>query len=250
MLAGCALFPDKYDPTAAWSAARLYREAKDQLNDGNYDQAIKYYESLETRYPYGQFAQQAQIETAYAYFKQNEQASAIAAIDRYIKLHPNGINTDYAYFLKGIVYFNEDQGLLGKISAQDPTERDPKSARDSYDAFKELVQRFPESKYTPDALARMKYLVNALASSEVHVARYYMKRGAYIAAANRAQYALQNYPQTPALEEALLIMVQAYDALGMSDLRNDAERIMRKNFPESAYLKSADSRQEPWWKPW
>jgi outer membrane protein assembly factor BamD len=242
LLAACELSPDKYDPTAGWSATKLYREAKDMLNDGNYDQAIKYYESLETRYPYGQFAQQAQIETAYAYFKQNEQVSAVAAIDRYIKLHPNGTNADYAYYLKGIVYFNEDQGLLGKISSQDPTERDPKSARDSYDAFKELAQRFPESRYTPDALARMKYLVNALAASEVHVARYYMKRGAYIAAANRAQYALRTYPQTPALEEALLIMVQAYDALGMTDLRNDAERIMKRNFPNSAYLKSVDGR--------
>ncbi len=249
LLAACGSSQDKYDPTAGWSAARLYREAKDELNDGNYEQAIKYYESLEARYPYGRFAQQAQIETAYAYFKQNEQVSAVAAIDRYIKLHPNGINVDYAYYLKGMVYFNEDQGLFGKISSQDPTERDPKSSRDSYDAFKELVQRFPESKYTPDALARMKYLVNALAFSEVHVARYYMKRGAFIAAANRAQYALQNYPQTPALEEALLIMVRAYDALGMPDLRNDAERIMRRNFPDSDYLKNADGRQEPWWTP-
>jgi len=155
-----------------------------------------------------------------------------------VKLHPNHPNVDYAHYLKGLVYFNEDLGVLGRVSRQDRTERDPKSARESFDAFKELVQRFPESKYAPDALERMKYLVNALASHEVHVARYYMKRGAYVAAANRAQYALKNYPQAPAQEEALLIMIQAYDVLGMPELRNDAERVLRKNFPDSAQLKS------------
>jgi outer membrane protein assembly factor BamD len=155
-----------------------------------------------------------------------------------VKLHPNHSNVDYALYLKGLVYFNEDLGLLGKVSRQDRTERDPKSARDSFDAFKELVQRFPESRYAPDARARMKYLVNALASHEVHVARYYMKRGAYVAAANRAQYALKNYPEAPAQEEALLLMIQAYDVLGVPELRDDAERILRKNFPDNPQLKS------------
>jgi outer membrane protein assembly factor BamD len=128
--------------------------------------------------------------------------------------------------------------MLGRISRQDRTERDPKSARESFDAFKDLVQRFPESKYTPDALARMKYLVNALAAHEVHVARWYIRRGAYVAAANRAQYALKNYPEAPAREDALLIMIRAYDALGMPELRDDAERILRKNFPDSEQLKN------------
>ena len=182
--------------------------------------------------------EQGQLEIAYAYYKQNEQASAVAATERFVKLHPNHPNVDYAHYLKGLAYFNEDLGLLGRMARQDRTERDPKSARDSFDAFKELVQRFPDSRYAPDALARMKYLVNALASHEVHVARYYMKRGAYVAAANRAQYALKNYPQAPAQEDALLIMIQAYDVLGMPELRDDAERILRKNFPDSVQLKS------------
>jgi outer membrane protein assembly factor BamD len=236
-LAACSL-SDRHDPTAGYSAEKLYREAKEALEGGQYDLAIKRYETLEARFPYGRYSQQGQLEIAYAYYKQNEQVSAVAATDRFMKLHPNHPNVDYAYYLKGLVYFNEDLGLLGKVARQDRTERDPKAARDSFDAFKELVQRFPESKYTPDALARMKYLVNALASHEVHVARYYMKRGAYVAAANRAQYALKNYPQAPAQEEALLIMIQAYDVLGMPELRNDAERILRKNFPDSAQLKS------------
>jgi outer membrane protein assembly factor BamD len=240
-LAACS-FIDKHDPTAGYSAEKLYREAKEALDGGQYDLAIKRYETLESRFPYGRYSQQGQLEIAYAYYKQSEQASAVAATERFMKLHPNHPNVDYAYYLKGLVYFNEDLGLLGKVSRQDRTERDPKAARESFDAFKELVQRFPESKYTPDALARMKYLVNALASHEVHVARYYMKRGAYVAASNRAQYALRNYPQAPAQEEALLIMIQVYDVLGMAELRNDAERVLRKNFPDSAQLKSVLSQ--------
>jgi len=229
LLASCS-FLDKQDPST-WSAEKLYREGKDALDSGQYDLAIKHYETLEARYPYGRYAQQAQLEIAYAYYKQSEQASTVAATERFIKLHPNHPNVDYAYYLKGLAYFNEDLGLFSSVTGQDRTERDPKSARDAFDAFKDLVQRYPESRYTPDATARMKYLVNALASYEIHVARYYMKRGAYIAAANRAQYALKNYPQTPASEEALLIMVQAYDALGMTELKNDTDRILRMNFP-------------------
>ncbi len=250
LLSACGLFPDKSDPTSGWSANKLYTEAKDELNSGNYEQAIKYYETLEARYPYGAYAQQSQIEIAYAYFKQGESASAVAAVDRFVKLHPNHPNVDYALYLKGLAYFNEDQGLFGRISRQDPTERDPKSARDSFDAFRELAQRFPESKYSPDAVARMKYLVNALASSEVHVARYYMKRGAFIAAANRAQYVLQNYPETPATEEAMFVLVKAYDALGMNQLRDDADRVMRKNFPKSTFLAGTQGGTTPWWKFW
>jgi outer membrane protein assembly factor BamD len=237
LLAACS-FIDKHDPTAGYSAEKLYREAKDALDGGQYDLAIKRYETLEARFPYGRYSQQGQLEIAYAYYKQNEQASAVAATERFVKLHPNHSNVDYALYLKGLVYFNEDLGLLGKVSRQDRTERDPKSARDSFDAFKELVQRFPESRYAPDARARMKYLVNALASHEVHVARYYMKRGAYVAAANRAQYALKNYPEAPAQEEALLLMIQAYDVLGVPELRDDAERILKKNFPDNPQLKS------------
>lgn len=250
LLAGCGIFGAKDDPTVGWSANKLYREAKDELQSGNYELAIKYYETLESRYPFGRYAQQAQMEVAYAYYKQGEATSAVAAADRFLKLHPNHPNVDYMLYLKGIIWFNEDLGLFGSIANQDQTERDPKAARDSFDAFKELVSRFPDSKYTPDALARMKYLVNALAAHEVHVARYYMKRTAFVAAANRAQYAVKNYPQAPAVEEALFIMVKAYDALGMAELRDDAERVMRKNFPDSPYFRGTMDRKEPWWKFW
>ena len=238
VLAACS-WVDKQDPATAMSADKLYAEAKDALDGGQYDLAIKRYETLEARFPYGRYSQQGQLEIAYAYYKQNEQTSAVAAAERFIKLHPNHPNVDYAYYLKGLAYFSEDLGVLGRIANQDRTERDPKSARESFDAFKDLAQRYPESKYTPDALARMKYLVNALASHEVHVARWYIRRGAYVAAANRAQYALKNYPEAPAQQEALKIMIQAYDALGMKDLRDDAQRVLRKNFPEGDEAKSA-----------
>ena len=246
LIAGCGLLPAEKDETIGWSANKLYAEAKDALNGGSYTKAIKYFEKLESRYPYGRFAQQAQIEIAYAYWKDQEPASAVAACDRFIKLHPNHPNVDYVYYLRGLINFNEDLGIMGTISNQDMTERDPKGARESFDAFRELVTRFPDSKYTPDALLRMKYLVNALASLELHVARYYMKRGAYLAAANRAQYAVKNYPDAPATEEALFIMVKAYDSLGLNDLRDDAERVMRTNYPNSDYYRRGLDPREPW----
>lgn len=250
LIAGCGLLPESKDETIGWSANKLYAEAKDALNEGSYAKAVKYFEKLESRYPYGRYAQQAQIDIAYAYWKDQEPASAIAACDRFIKLHPNHPNVDYVYYLKGLINFNENLGIMGIVSNQDMTERDPKGARESFDAFRELVTRFPDSKYTPDAILRMKYLVNALASLELHVARYYMKRNAYLAAANRAQYAVLNYPEAPATEEALFIMVKAYDALGLSDLRDDAERVMRRNFPNSEYYVRGLDRKEPWWKLW
>lgn len=252
LLSGCGLFPDQPDETAGWSPNKIYTEAKLAMSDGAYDKAIKYFEKLEARYPYGRYAQQAQLETAYAYYKQGEAASAIAACDRFIRLQPNHPNVDYAYYLKGLANFNEDLGILGYVSNQDLTERDPKAARESFDAFKDLVTRFPDSKYTPDARDRMNYLINALASHQVHVANYYMRRGAYVAAVNRAQVAIKNYPDAPANEAALAIMVKSYDALGMADLRDDSERVMKKNFPNSEYYTKgkAYGKDAPWWQLW
>ena len=170
MLNGCAMFQDDNDPTKGWSANKLYSAAKEALNEGNYEQAVKYYEKLEARYPYGTYAQQAQIETAYAHYKAGEQAEANAAADRFIKLHPNHPNLDYVYYLKGMIGFNEDLGYGGYVMQQDPTERDPKSMRESFLAFKYLYENFPNSKYRDDAAKRMVWLVNALSSNELHVA--------------------------------------------------------------------------------
>lgn len=250
LLAGCAS-DQEYDPTRGWSASKLYSEAKDQMAEGNYTDAIKYFEKLEARFPYGRYAQQAQMEVAYAYWKTNEPASALAAADRFIKLHPSHPNLDYMYYLKGLVGFNEDLGLLAHLSQQDPGERDPKSSKEAFEAFRELVTRFPGSKYTPDATQRMNYLVNSLAAQEVKVARYYMKRGAWVAAANRAQYAVSTYPNVPAQEEALAIMVQAYEKLGLKDLSSDAQRVLLANYPNTTMLgNSPKEEKSPWWKLW
>jgi outer membrane protein assembly factor BamD len=166
-------------------------------------------------------------------------------------MYPNHASADYAWYLKGLINFNDQYGVMSNLTTPDMSDRDPKSSRESFNAFKEVVTRYPESKYAPDATLRMRYLVNALASHEVHVARYYMKRSAYIAAANRAQYAIQHYPQAPAVEEAMFILVKAYDALGMPGLRDAADRVLHKNFPDSVYFKPEGQKPGvPWWRLW
>lgn len=249
-LSGCGLLPEVQDETAGWSAQKLYAAAKDNLNEGDFEKAIKLYETLEARYPYGRYAQQAQLEIAYSYYKDNEPISAIAACDRFIKLHPNHPNVDYAFYLKGLANFVEDESLLSQISSQDMAERDPKAARDSFLSFKELITRFPESKYAADAQARMKYLVNAIAQNEVFVAKYYLKREAYIAAANRAKSVVSSYPEAPAVEEALAVMVVAYDKLGINDLRDDTLKVLKLNYPKSKYAQGVDLTGKAWWKFW
>src|SRR6478672_10383571 len=250
IFAGCSSNPTD-DETVNWSAQRLYGEAKDAMGNRDWQKAIKYLEKLEARFPYGRFAQQAQLEVGYCYWKDGERASAIAAADRFIKLYPNHPNVDYAYYLKGLINFNDPTGFLTTMTTPDMTDRDPKASREAFESFKEVVTRYPESKYATDSSARMRYLVNALASHEVHVARYYMKRTAYVAAANRAQYAIQHYPQAPAVEDAMAILVKAYDALGMAELRDSADRVLQTNFPNSVYLKGGSRKLDvPWWRLW
>lgn len=217
----------------AASADVMYSDAKKKLNGGDYEEAIKQFESLQSHYPYGRFAQQAQLEIAYAYYRQNEAESAITAADSFIKQYPNNPHVDYAYYVKGLANFNADIGLFGMTFGEDPTERDPKAAQDSFAAFKDLVTRFPSSRYAPDSRLRMQYLLDALAKYEIHVAGYYLRRGADIAAVNRAKEVLTQYPNTPSIHDALLILVRGYDALGMKKLRDDAQRVLDMNFPES-----------------
>jgi len=250
LLAGCLSAPETPDETAGWTVERLYGEARDAMKERDWQKAIKYLEKLEARFPYGRYAQQAQLDVAWAHWKYNERAAAIAAADRFIKLYPNHEALDYAYYLKGLINFTEDTGLFAILSTPDLAERDPKAGREAFTAFREVVTRFPNSKYAEDAAARMRYLVNSLARHEVHVARYYMKRSAFLAAANRAQAAVANYPQAPAVEEALFIMIKAYEALGVQELRDDAERVMRRNFPDSAWFKGPVKRDVAWWRIW
>ncbi len=216
------------------AAEAMYADAMKEMGDKNYEKAAKKLESLQSHYPYGRYAQQAQMEMAYAYYKQSEPESAIAAIDRFIKQYPSSQHLDYIHYLKGVVHFTADTSILSGIYPQDPSQHDPRSAEQSFDAFKELVTRFPDSKYAPDARLRMRYLVNMLARHEVAVARYYMRRGAYVAALNRAKIVLSDYAESPETREALQVMVEAYDALGMKDLRDDAQRVLDLNTKKAA----------------
>ena len=248
-LAGCSLLPDAKDETASWSAEKLYSEAHGAMLEGNYTRAVKLFEAIESRYPYGRYAQQAILEGAYSNWRASEQTAAVAACDRFIRTYPNHPNVEYAYYLKGLVYFREDQGLFGYVYELDLAERDPKQMRDSFAAFKELVAKFPQSRYADDAQTRMRYLTNALGMFEVNVATYYYNRGAYVAASNRAQAALLNFPNTPSNERALDILAKSYDKLGLGQLADDSRRILAKTFPNSVYVAGA-STPKPWWKFW
>ena len=233
------------------SVEKLYADAKDDLSSGSYDQAVKQLERVEGRAAGTLLAQQATLDLAYAKWRLNERVEAIATLDRFIKLHPSSPALDYALYLKGVVNFNETMGFLSGISRQDLSERDQQASRDSYQAFEQLVQAFPDSKYSEDARARMGYIVNALAEYELHVARYYYRRQAFLAAANRAQLAVREYPQTPAVEEALYIMAASYDKLGLEQLRIDAERVLTKNYPNTRYIKNGVRVPErAWWQFW
>jgi outer membrane protein assembly factor BamD len=223
----------------------LYNVAKKDLDDGGYEEAIKKFETLQSHYPYGRYAQQAQLEIAYAYYKQREAESSISAADRFIKQYPNSPHIDYAYYVKGLANFTPDIGLFGMEFGQDPTERDPKAAQESFAAFKDLVTRFPSSRYAPDSRLRMQYLLNALANYDIHVASYYQRRGAHIAAVNRAKEVLTLYPNTPATHDALLILVKGYDAMGKQDLRDDAQRVLDKNFPQSISAPASQNNGNP-----
>ena len=236
---------------------QIYAEAKAEMNEGNYEAAIKQYEVLQSRYPYGRYAQQALLETAYSYYKQNEPESAISTAERFIKQYPNNQHVDYAYYLRGLANFNGEIGLLTAAGGQDPTERDPKAAQNSFNSFKDLVTRFPDSRYAPDSRLRMHYLANSLAKYELHVAKYYLRRGAYIASANRAKNILSQFPNSPSTRDALEIMIKAYDALGMKDLRDDAQRVLTKNTVADAPSTAGNAGdngkaklEKSWWQIW
>ncbi len=249
LAAGCSSVD--LDKTAGMSPNKLYAEAKDELNGGAYDKAVTLLEKLEGRAAGTPLAQQAQLDKAYARYKGGEAAEALAALDRFMKLHPASPAIDYALYLKAIVNFNDDLGLFSFITRQDLSERDQKAAKESFESFKELVTRFPDSRYSPDARQRMTYIANSLAQYEVHVARYYYSRAAYVAAINRAQMALTDYRDVPALEEALFIVVKSYEALGMTQLRDDAKRVLDKTYPQSEYTsRGFKSKSDPWWKFW
>jgi len=251
-LTACSLFtplPDGTEQSVQLPAAELYRQAKAELDDGSYNTAIKLYETLQSHYPYGRYAQQSMLEMAYAYYRTGEPDPAIAAADRFIKQFPNNPHVDYAYYVKGLANFNGEVSVLASLGGQDPSERDPQAPQAAFDAFKDLITRFPASKYTADAKLRMHYLINSLAKHELHIASYYLRRGAYIAAATRAQNIITQYPNSASTREALEIMVQSYDAMGMTQLRDDTRRILASN-PSGTAMQKSVLEKTSWWQFW
>lgn len=236
---GCINLKEETDETKNWSAERLYQEAKGALHQDEYERAVGYLEKLEARYPYGNYAAQAQLDVAYAYYRDHEPSLAQAAAERFIRLHPTHPFVDYAYYLKGLIHFNVKRGVFDWLLGAniDYSDRDPEAMRQSIAAFRELIKRFPDSKYAPDAHQHITYLVNLRAKYEIHVARHYYKYGAYVATVNRCKYVLENFQNTPSTEDALGIMSMAYLKMGYTGLMRDAERVLKLNFPKSRYLR-------------
>jgi outer membrane protein assembly factor BamD len=237
ILASCGT-PPVEDPTKTLPADGILELAREELNEDRYEAAIDLYRKLESRFPYGIVAEQAQLEVAYAYHKFNEPELAVAAAERFIRLHPTHTRVDYAYYLKGIASYRERSGIMAQISGtNDLSNRDPNPARIAYSTFKEVVTRYPQSPYTEDSRKRMVHLINVLAKHDISVARYYLSRGAYVAVVNRTKNILKEYDRTPAVEDALGLMAIAYREMGITDLMADTVRILRHNFPQSDYLR-------------
>lgn len=249
VLAACGTVKNTVDPTAGWTAERLYQDAKSEMSAGNWSQARTRLETVESRYPFGVYAQQALIDQAYINWKDEEPEQALAAIDRFQKQYPNHPGSDYMLYLKGLISFTPPSANLMKFTRQDPSERDPKGLSDSYDAFMELIERYPDSRYANDARLRAKWLVNTIAQNEVHVAEYYYSRNAYVAAANRAQRVITDFEGVPIAERALYILYLSYDKLGQTELRDDTKRILDQNFPDSDYFRHGLETKKNYWNP-
>lgn len=217
---------------------QFYRRALDQLTSQNFRGAIATYQALESRFPFGRFAAQAQIEIVYAYYRNSDLEAARAAADRFIRLHPENENVDYAYYMKGLASFNDENGLINRFLPLDATKRDPGRARESFADFSQLLAIYPDSPYAADARARMVHLRNNLAAYEIHVATYYIERRAYIAALRRAQYVVENFQGTPAVADGVAIMAECYLRLGLNELADTSLALLRENYPDHASIDS------------
>jgi len=213
------------------SEADLYNAAEEQLEHEQWEVAIKNLQKLEENFPFGAYAEQGQLELIYAYYSYSKPDEAIATANRFIRLHPQHRNVDYAYYMMGLSSFTKDKGMFERVMPTDMTKRDPGAARESLANFTQLLNRFPDSPYAADAKKRMLYLRNALARYEIHVANYYFKRQAYVAAVSRGRFVIENYPQSPATPDALAVMVQGYHWLGMQDRSNEIVEVLRTNYP-------------------
>jgi outer membrane protein assembly factor BamD len=234
-LNGISETSEKID-TNGYTEKDFFNAIQGDLKGGFWQTAIDKLRSLEAQYPFGDYAEQAQLELIYAHFRVGEHVAVVSVAERFIRLHPQHPNVDYAYYLKGLSSFVESDGMFGKLLPMDETKRDPGSARNSFSSFSELLNRFPESQYAPDAQKRMIYMRNILARHEVHAANYFLTRGAYLAAANRGRYIVENFQKTPAVPDGLAIMAQAYHLMEVHDLSNNAAELLAKNYPNHPVL--------------
>lgn len=237
-LTGCGWFDrgERDEFAGLTTEEQFYRRANEQLSSQNFRGAIATYQGLESRFPFGQFASQAQIELVYAYYRNGDLEAARTAADRFIRLHPDDPNIDYAYYMKGLASFTADRSILDRFLPTDPSKRDPGQARQSFAEFSQLLALYPDSPYAADARARMVYLRNALAAYEIHVAQYYLTRRAYVAALNRAKYVVENFQGTPAVADGMSILAECYLRLGLDELAETSIALLQENYPEHPSL--------------
>jgi len=228
----------------------LYAEAKQSMQAGNYERAVKYYKRLVARFPFGRYTEQAELDMAFSQYKGNAPEEALSTVNRFIKQYPTQKHADYAYYLRGLINFNREIGLLERYIEQDTTRRDLQYARQSFQDFAELIERYPNSRYAPDARQRMVHLRNGLAQAELNIAGYYFRREAYIAAQGRAKNIIETYQETPQAAEALAIMAECYKRLGETQLAEDTRRVLELNFPDHAYLKGEWPNENSGWFDW
>jgi outer membrane protein assembly factor BamD len=249
-LSGCSGNPTLSDAERE-TPEKLYAMAREEMDGGGLEQARQLFEKVENRATGSLLGQQAQLEQAYIYYRQQERAQSLAIVERFLKMHPTSPALDYAYYLQGLINFNDDLGIFGNWSNQDLTERDQQAAKEAYQSFKVVADRYPDSRYAPDAQLRMDYITHSLAAYEVHVARYYYQRNAFVAAINRAQRVVKDFRGVPATEEALFILFKSYEQLGLTPLKQDTERVMRLNYPNSRFLaRGFEPSSKRWWHLW
>ena len=265
LLSSCASVDE--DKTKDWTEEQLYYAGKSDMDGKFYDRAILTYEKLNIRYPFGIYSLQAKIDIAYAYWKKGDEVKALAACERFLREHPDHTGVDYVYYLKALIFFNDDPGLMGLVSSKDLTVLDPEAVKEAFFTLKDLVTRFPNSKYAPDSISRMRYLMNVLALHELNVAEYYYRAGAYVGAVNRAKFVLSEYPESAHTFEALAMMSNSYEKLGLQSLKDSTDAIISVNFPSELKDATAESDEAwfarffsggsdeegsklPWWKFW
>jgi len=231
LLSACSS-TSEIDPFENFTAQEIYDQGHEELADGSFKDSSETFQALEAHFPYGEYTKQGQLEVIYSYYKADDSPAALAAADRYIRLYPRSEQLDYAYYMKGLIKFNESNGLLTSILPLDPSKRDVTAYKESYHYFSDLVRRYPNSPYAPDARQRMVYLRNQFAQSEYFMADYYYRRSAYLAAANRASDVVKHYDESTEMPQALIMVIKAYEKLGLQKLADDTKRILALNYPD------------------